>query len=103
MMLHGERCLLRPWRMADAEALARHANNPNIACHLRDRFPHPYRLADAKQFLAHTARGTSGNAVSHNLAIDVAGEAAGGIGFTGGRDVERYSAEIGYWLSEAHW
>jgi RimJ/RimL family protein N-acetyltransferase len=38
-----------------------------------------------------------------NLAIEVDGEAVGGIGFSAGADVERYSAEIGYWLSEAYW
>ena len=27
----------------------------------------------------------------------------GGIGFVAGSDVERFSAEIGYWLGEAHW
>ena len=27
----------------------------------------------------------------------------GGIGYVAGRDVERYSAEIGYWLGETLW
>jgi len=103
MILHGERCLLRPWRTADAAALARHANNVNIACHLRDRFPHPYRLADAKRFLAHTTRASLDTATAQNLAIEVEGDAAGGIGFTAGSDIERCSAEIGYWLSETYW
>ncbi|NIR77506.1 MAG: GNAT family N-acetyltransferase, partial [Gemmatimonadetes bacterium] len=31
------------------------------------------------------------------------GEAAGGIGISPGRDVERVSAEVGYWLGRAHW
>jgi RimJ/RimL family protein N-acetyltransferase len=38
-----------------------------------------------------------------NFAIDVDGEAAGGIGFMLQQDVERVSAEIGYWLGEAYW
>jgi RimJ/RimL family protein N-acetyltransferase len=38
-----------------------------------------------------------------NLAIEADGEAAGGIGFEPGTDVERYSAEIGYWLGEKLW
>jgi RimJ/RimL family protein N-acetyltransferase len=33
----------------------------------------------------------------------VDGEAVGGIGFSAGADVERYSAEIGYWLAEPFW
>ena len=36
-------------------------------------------------------------------AIEVDGEAAGGIGIEQLTDVERVSAEIGYWLGEAHW
>ena len=37
------------------------------------------------------------------FAIDVNGEAAGGIGISPGADVERFSAEIGYWLGEPFW
>ena len=36
-------------------------------------------------------------------AIEVEGEAAGGIGIELHTDVERVSAEIGYWLGERHW
>jgi ribosomal-protein-alanine N-acetyltransferase len=36
-------------------------------------------------------------------AIEVDGEAIGGIGIEPGTDVERVSAEIGYWLGEAFW
>lgn len=32
---------LRPWRMEDAETIARYANNPKVAANLRDAFPHP--------------------------------------------------------------
>jgi [ribosomal protein S5]-alanine N-acetyltransferase len=100
LMLRGLSCSVREWRLADAEALARHANNINIARHLRDRFPHPYTVNHANAFLVHAARekGPAGN-----LAIDVDGEAVGAIGFTIGDDLERFSAEIGYWLSEAYW
>lgn len=81
--------------MADAEALVRHANNINVARQLRDRFPHPYSRANAHAFLK--------AATSDNLAIEVNGEAAGAIGHVAGTDVERYAAEIGYWLGEEHW
>ena len=36
-------------------------------------------------------------------AIEVDGEAAGGIGIEPKTDVERISAEIGYWLGESCW
>lgn len=38
-----------------------------------------------------------------SFAMDVAGEAVGGIGFTPQGDVGRRSAEIGYWLGEEYW
>lgn len=99
MMLRGERCALRPWRPADADAIVLHANNPNVARQLRDRFPHPYTRSDALAFLK-----AVGNAPAlTNLAIDVAGDAVGGVGFVPGSDIERYSAEVGYWLGEALW
>jgi RimJ/RimL family protein N-acetyltransferase len=99
MTLRGRRCFVRPWRLADADALVRHANNLNVAKQLRDRFPHPYSRASATAFLKFAAQDDDPT----NLAIEVRGEAAGGIGFVPGSDVERYSAEIGYWLGEAHW
>jgi len=37
------------------------------------------------------------------FAIVVDGEAVGGAGFSPGGDVERFSAEVGYWLGEPFW
>ena len=90
---------MRDWAEEDLPSLVRHANNWNIWIHLRDRFPHPYTEADGRAFLAHViARDL------HTLwAIEVDGEAAGGIGLVLLSDVERVSAEIGYWLGEAFW
>ena len=99
MKLTGTRCTVRSWRMADADAVVRHANNINVARQLRDRFPHPYTQANAMAFL----KAAVANSDTSNLAIDVNGEAVGAIGYVRGTDVERYSAEIGYWLGETYW
>lgn len=99
MELTGTRCIVRPWRGADAVPLAKYADNANIARHLRDRFPHPYTLRDAKAFIHSTA-----SVHPHvSFAIVVDGAAAGGIAISPGTDVERFSAEIGYWLGEPFW
>lgn len=37
------------------------------------------------------------------MAIDVDGEAVGSVGYVIQQDVERVSAEIGYWLGESFW
>jgi RimJ/RimL family protein N-acetyltransferase len=99
LLLKGTLCSVRQWRKTDAASLVRHANNLNVAKYLRDRFPHPYTDKDARLFLRHVA---STNDAS-NLAIDVCGEAVGAVGYVPGRDIERFSAEIGYWLGEEHW
>ncbi|MEX1024123.1 MAG: GNAT family protein [Planctomycetota bacterium] len=92
-------CRLRNWRATDAESLVRHANDRGIAASLRDRFPHPYTRDDATQFLARTAE----HEPPGIIAIEVADEAAGCIGFERCGDVERVGAELGYWLGREHW
>jgi RimJ/RimL family protein N-acetyltransferase len=93
------RCLVRSWKRSDAASLVQHANNRKIWLNLRDRFPHPYTAADARLFLREIVSRVPETA----FAIDVAGQAVGGIGFVPQLDVERVSAEIGYWLGEAYW
>ena len=97
--LHGHLCTVRPWRQTDAASLVKYANNANVARQLRDRFPHPYTLSHARQFIRAVAEARP----ITMFATIVEDEAAGGIGFTPGSDVERYSAEIGYWLAEPFW
>ena len=99
MRLEGSRCAVRSWRPGDAEAIVRHANNANIASQLRDRFPHPYTRQHAAQFLQMATTEPDDT----NLAIDVDGQAVGGVGYVPGTDVERFSAEIGYWLGQTLW
>ena len=99
LLLQGARCSVRPWRRTDVDALVYHANNLNVARNLRDRFPHPYTRADARFFLKHA---TAAEDLT-NLCIEVDGVAAGAVGYVPGHDVERFSAEIGYWLGEELW
>lgn len=94
-----DKAILRPWHMDDAPALVKHANNPRIAANLRDGFPYPYTLSDAGKWL----QMVDDNREDVILAIEVNGEAAGGIGLHGLKDVYRFNGEIGYWLSEHHW
>jgi RimJ/RimL family protein N-acetyltransferase len=88
---------VRPWASTDAESIVRHANDHEVWRYLRDRFPHPYTLQDAEAWLSLQSR------VSPPLdfAISLDGEAIGGIGLVPGTDVERISAEVGYWLGRA--
>ena len=90
---------LRSFRPDDAESLARNANNRNVSRNLRDHFPYPYELSDARDWIELA----TGQVPETNFAIAVAGEAVGGIGVTLQSDVYRRTAEIGYWLGEPHW
>jgi ribosomal-protein-alanine N-acetyltransferase len=99
MQLTLTSCAVRSWRIADAESLARHADNRKIWLNLRDAFPHPYTIRDARDFI----KSVRERAPETTFAIDVGGEAAGSVGFVLRHDVERVSAEIGYWLAEPFW
>jgi [ribosomal protein S5]-alanine N-acetyltransferase len=90
---------IRSWRVGDEPALARHADSRKIWLNVRDRFPHPYTLGAAEAWVA---KATTAEPETQ-FALEVDGEAAGGIGLFLQQDVERFSAEIGYWLGEAHW
>jgi [ribosomal protein S5]-alanine N-acetyltransferase len=92
-------CLIRSFRASDLEALVRHANSRAVWLQLRDRFPHPYTTADGLAWLRYVSEAKP----ETNFAIEADGEAVGGIGLVLGTDVERYSAEIGYWLGERVW
>jgi RimJ/RimL family protein N-acetyltransferase len=92
-------CIVRPWCDGDLSTLVHHANNRNIWINLRDRFPHPYTEQDGTRWLA-IARASPPDT---NFAIEIDGQAAGGIGLERQADVERTSAEIGFWLGEPFW
>jgi RimJ/RimL family protein N-acetyltransferase len=91
--------VVRSWETGDVPSLVRHANNRKIWLNLRDRFPHPYTKADGQKFI----RASRQMRPETFFAIAVDGEAVGGIGFVLQADVDRMSAEIGYWLGEALW
>jgi RimJ/RimL family protein N-acetyltransferase len=88
------RCTLRPFLPEDAPSLAHHANDVTVWLNLRDLFPHPYTLEHAVGFIGHAL---SQSPACHR-AIVIEGEAVGSIGIKLGTDVERVSAEVGYWL-----
>lgn len=92
-------CVLRPWSEGDGPSLVRHADNYEVWRRLRDSFPRPYTRADAGRWIASARRQDPPT----QLAIVVDGGAVGGIGLEVGTDIERLSAEIGYWIGEDYW
>lgn len=97
--LQGEQFVLRRWRPDDVEALLEHANDPLLPRGLSDRFPHPYTRADAEAFLA-------GNVIDFAnpvFAIEIQGQACGGISAMPSKGERSIGAEMGYWLSRRYW
>ncbi len=92
-------CNIRSWDWKDLVSIVRHANNRKVWINLRDRFPHPYTVSDARSWL----QSANEHRPETNFAIVVDDEAVGGIGFTLQQDVAFRSAEIGYWLGEEFW
>jgi ribosomal-protein-alanine N-acetyltransferase len=99
MQLTLSRCDVRSWRPDDLTSLIASADNRKIWLNLRDRFPHPYTRHAGREFL----RTMQTQRPETLFAIAVGGEAVGGIGFVMLADVERVSAEVGYWLAEPFW
>jgi [ribosomal protein S5]-alanine N-acetyltransferase len=92
--------VLRGWRTHDLDSLVHHANNQNVWRNLRDRFPHPYTRVHGEEWLS---RQSQARQPLMNFAIDWEGEVIGGIGFERFADINRLTAEIGYWVAEPFW
>jgi RimJ/RimL family protein N-acetyltransferase len=95
----GKLCRLRPYRSGDASALCAVADDFEVARWMVRRFPHPYTLRDAEEWIAIAMADARGQI----FAIEVDGAIAGGI------TVEPLGAErtgtalFGYWLGRAYW
>ena len=90
---------LRPWSLNDVDNLIKFANNYNVAKFMMDQFPHPYGIENGKMFISNATKDTP----LRFFAIEVNGNAAGGIGIHPLTDILRKNAELGYWLAEPYW
>ena len=94
----GEFCI-RSYKLFDKEALIKYANNYNISRLLRDQFPFPYTDKDAETWVMHACN----QYPETNFVIANDKEMFGAIGINLQEDVNRFSAEIGYWIGEPFW
>ena len=91
---------LRNFRNGDQESLIESANNIKIFNNVKDTFPHPYTHADANwwiEFCKETDKPVNA------FAVDIDGKVIWAVGITIGIDIQRVTAEIGYWLGEKYW
>ena len=75
------------------------ANNEVIARNLKDGFPHPYTLTNAKDFIRLARQGLLGHAFG--IFNDDTFIGIGSI--VPQRDIYRNNGEIGYWLGQPYW
>ncbi|RPA69751.1 N-acetyltransferase [Cyclobacteriaceae bacterium YHN15] len=75
------------------------ANNPNIAKNLRDSFPFPYTIHDARHWIEHNIKFNP----PQNFAIEYEGKLAGAIGCEIGKDELRTNMEVGFWIGQPFW
>jgi ribosomal-protein-alanine N-acetyltransferase len=97
--LRSPLCVVRGYRLDDAASLAKHGNNRRIWENLRDRFPHPFTEMHGTTYITSVLQDPGAT----SFAIDVGGQAVGGISLHLGTDIERIGAEMGYWLGEEFW
>src|ERR1700749_4573714 len=97
VVLETQRLVLRAPRLEDAKAVAALANDRRIAENTA-RIPHPYKLMDAKNFIA------AANTVDKEAVFLIRSRAhkgavigACGVAFTGD------APELGYWLGVDYW
>src|SRR5688572_10441434 len=99
MRIELSKSAIRSLRISDAPNVVKHGNNFKVWINVADRFPHPYTLKHARDWLKQNI----GTAPETSFAIEVNGEYAGGIGFHLQHGEHRLGAEIGYWLGESYW
>ena len=90
---------LRAWSISDLNDLVKFANNWNVAKNMTDKFPFPYSESNGKAFIELATKDDP----IHIFAIDINGQAVGGIGIHPQDDIYRKNAELGYWLAEPFW
>jgi RimJ/RimL family protein N-acetyltransferase len=95
VVLETERLVLRAPQLEDAKTIAKLANDRRIAENTA-RIPHPYGLADAKQFIAKAAE--ANEEVVFAVTLDGAVIGACGVG-----KIDGVTPEVGYWLGVRYW
>lgn len=95
MVVEKVNYILRPWSESDRDSLAYYADDIYVWNNVRDSFPHPYTLEDADAYIK-----MASIEPYSQFAIEVSGNAVGGIGFIRQSDIERFNAEVGYWIGK---
>jgi RimJ/RimL family protein N-acetyltransferase len=85
----------------DAQSLSEAANNPKIAQFMRNTFPYPYTIDDARKWISMTT--SASPAYDFIICLPDNATVIGSIGLKPKTDIEYRTMEIGYWIREEQW
>ncbi len=94
-------CLVRAWKLSDAEELAKLLNNRKILNNLRDGLPFPYTIADARDYICAMLAADKDTVFA--FAIEFNGKVAGSISVFRKENIHYKTAELGYYVGESFW
>ena len=95
MLIEGEREIrLITWNESHIHQMYPIANNPKIFMNLRDNYPQPYTIHDARHWVEYNHKFNP----AQNFAIEFEGRLAGSIGAERGKDELRTNMELGFWV-----
>ncbi|KAI8962391.1 acyl-CoA N-acyltransferase [Daldinia sp. FL1419] len=95
-----DKCIIRAYVPSDAEPMSAAANFPEIVQYMRNTFPHPYTVENAKSWINFA---TSGDPIVNFAILTLDGAFAGAIGLNPHKDIESRTWEIGYWIGMDYW
>jgi [ribosomal protein S5]-alanine N-acetyltransferase len=100
MRLNGENGIsLTTWKDYHFHKLYPLANNPKIAKNLRDSYPQPYTIHDARHWIEYNQKFNP----PMNFAIELDGQLVGSVLSERGKDELRPNMEITFWVGEPFW
>ena len=94
-------CMIRKWKMEDADDLAKMLNNKNILNNLRDGLPYPYAKNDAEEYITEMLEADKTRTFAFAITVD--NKVVGSIGVFRCDNIHSRTAEMGYYISEAYW
>jgi RimJ/RimL family protein N-acetyltransferase len=100
MELDAGICRLRPFAPTDRDRLAEVADDQRIWRNLTHRFPHPYTLQHADEWIELCSQKGE---PTRNFAIDFDGQLVGGIGLDLLDGEKEHVANVGYWIAADFW
>lgn len=94
-------CKIRKWKISDAKELPLILSNKNIQDNLRDGIPYPYTEQNGREFIEAMLSANENDTFSFAITVD--GKVVGSIGIFRQANIHRYTAELGYYISEKYW